>query len=222
MFLEVIGLTAEDVVAAQNGGASRIELVSSMSQDGLSPSFETIEKVVAVAKIPVRVMVRFHNDGFIYSDEEKKEMLAWIERANKYAVDGYVVGGLTPEGHIDEPFLKDAIAAAEGKKITFHRAIDRVENISQELEVLKKYAVDTILTSAGVEHPITENVEQLQLMQAQAPNIEIQAGGGVNQSVIKTLQSTNVQFYHVGGAVRPKGDFMQTVDENLVRELVNL
>lgn len=222
MFLEVIGLTAEDVVAAQNGGANRIELVSSMSQDGLSPSFETIEKVLAVASIPVRAMVRFHNDGFVYTDIEKKEMIQWIKRANAYDLDGYVIGALTPTGAVDEVFLQEAIEAADGKNITFHRAFDRAENMSEALEVIKKYPVQTILTSAGIARPIKENLIDLQQLQAQAPSIEILAGGGVNESVIRALKETNVQHFHVGGAVRPSGDFMQTIDRDLVAEILTI
>src|SRR5699024_11062692 len=99
---EVIALTAEEVMKVQQAGGDRIELVADMAADGLSPSEQTIETVLAVAKIPVRLMVRFHNNGVVLSKEDVAEMCQWIKRYKHYPVEGFVIGGITAQGKIVE------------------------------------------------------------------------------------------------------------------------
>ncbi|WP_319922830.1 copper homeostasis protein CutC, partial [Streptomyces griseiscabiei] len=65
--LEVIALDAGDAVAAQAGGADRLELVADMAADGLTPSVATFVEVQAAVDIPVRVMLRLA-DGFAAGD----------------------------------------------------------------------------------------------------------------------------------------------------------
>lgn len=65
--LEVIALDAEDAVAAQAGGADRLELVTDMAADGLTPSRETFAAIRSSVDIPLRVMLRL-TDGFAAGD----------------------------------------------------------------------------------------------------------------------------------------------------------
>ena len=44
--LEIIGMSAEDAKIIEDCGADRIELVSALTEGGLTPSFGLIEKVV--------------------------------------------------------------------------------------------------------------------------------------------------------------------------------
>lgn len=220
MFIEVIGLEPQDAVAAAQGGADRIELVSHMEEDGLSPTIEIIEGMLAVSPIPFRVMVRFHNDGFVYSEEDINEMCTWMEKINHLPFDGFVLGGITEEGAVDEVFLEQAMKIAQkgNKKVTFHRAFDRLNNQIEAIKVLEKHGVDTVLTSAGLMNPILDNTKLLDELQ-QASTVKVLAGGGVNQAVVEALADTTVQHAHVGSAVRPNGDFTQTVDSKLVKKL---
>ena len=65
--LEVIALGAEDAVAAQAGGADRLELVTDMAADGLTPPVETFARIRAAVDISLRVMLRL-TDGFAAGD----------------------------------------------------------------------------------------------------------------------------------------------------------
>ncbi|MFD9245886.1 copper homeostasis protein CutC, partial [Streptomyces sp. NPDC059556] len=56
--LEVIALDEEDAVAAQTGGADRLELVTDMAADGLTPSRTGFAAIRAAVDIPLRVMLR--------------------------------------------------------------------------------------------------------------------------------------------------------------------
>ncbi|RXD24785.1 copper homeostasis protein CutC, partial [Acinetobacter baumannii] len=60
-------------------GADRIELVSALTEGGLTPSYAIIESVVKSVKIPVNVMVRHHAKSFNYSNEEVDLMIRDIE-----------------------------------------------------------------------------------------------------------------------------------------------
>ncbi len=219
MFLEVIALNVADVLAIQQAGGNRVELVSDMAADGLSPSIKTIEEVMAISEIPIRVMVRFHNDGFVYEKQEVREMCKWIESLESYPIDGFVFGGLTHRGSIDEYMLASIEQAARGKGLTFHRAFDRVENQFKALERLGKYAVDTVLTSGGLQYPIVQNTAHLIELQHETP-ITILAGGGVNKTVIEAFDGTAITHFHVGSCVRPNSDFNTIVSEDLVKMLV--
>src|SRR5690242_1410597 len=55
---EVIALGAEDAVAAQTGGADRLELVTDMAADGLTPSRAVFGAIRRAVRIPLRVMLR--------------------------------------------------------------------------------------------------------------------------------------------------------------------
>lgn len=56
----------ESLFSAQNAGASRIELCSSLTLGGLTPSAGVITQVVKYATIPVYAMIR-PRDGDFYT-----------------------------------------------------------------------------------------------------------------------------------------------------------
>lgn len=102
--MEVCVDSLDSAVAAHQGGADRIELCSSLSEGGLTPSFgllRSIQKYLAHSdpehKFQVNCMVRCRPGDFLYSDREMETML---EDANKFVeleVDGLVFGALTPQ-----------------------------------------------------------------------------------------------------------------------------
>ena len=71
-FLEVIACSVEDAVAAERGGADRLELISHYEVGGLTPPLELVQDVLAAVSIPVRVILR-EDESFFITDEKKKE-----------------------------------------------------------------------------------------------------------------------------------------------------
>ena len=69
MLLEVIVQTADDALAAQDGGADRLEVVRDIGVGGLTPSLALVDAIQAVTQLPLRVMVR-ENAGFSIGDGE--------------------------------------------------------------------------------------------------------------------------------------------------------
>ena len=123
--LEVIATSAADAKAAEAGGADRIELVSAMSEGGLTPSFGMIEQVVNSVKIPVYVMIRPHSFSFRYSLDETRLISRDITEARRLGASGVVVGALLEDGTIDETALQEWIQAAGTMGISTDIQLDR-------------------------------------------------------------------------------------------------
>jgi copper homeostasis protein len=128
MKLEVIVFDKESMIAAQEGGATQVELIKDLDQDGLSPDLDLVKEVLEVATIPVHVMVR-HSNVFQHSDEELKEMLKYIKELKKLNVKAIVYGSLDKENKVNVEQLK-LVQEAVGTdmKLIFHRASDFSRN----------------------------------------------------------------------------------------------
>src|SRR5713101_1735759 len=90
--LEVIACSEADAVAAERGGAGRLEIVRAPEVGGLTPPVSLVRKILSAVAIPVRVIVR-ENSGFEVADEAEIEKLC--NAARKFAalpVEGLVVG----------------------------------------------------------------------------------------------------------------------------------
>src|SRR5213079_978637 len=84
-------------VAAERGGAGRLELCDNLFDGGTTPSAGMISAVKAAVKIPVFVIVRPRGGGFVYSDAELGVMRLDVEAARMLGADGIVTGALTTD-----------------------------------------------------------------------------------------------------------------------------
>ncbi|MEU9866033.1 copper homeostasis protein CutC [Streptomyces sp. NPDC047971] len=204
--LEVIALDAEDAVAAQAGGADRLELVTDMAADGLTPSRTAFEAIRAAVDIPLRVMLRLA-DGFAAGDVE-----ALVSRAadlREAGADQFVLGFLTAEGDPDLVAVERLIAVLDGCRWTFHRAIDRAahrDTLRKQLADLP--GLDTFLT-AGAPTGVDDGLPVLKAEAARAgePGYEprLLVGGGLRLDHLPELREAGVDAFHIGGAARPDG-----------------
>ncbi|GAA0332614.1 copper homeostasis protein CutC [Streptomyces blastmyceticus] len=208
--LEVIALTPEDAVAAQAGGADRLELVTDMAADGLTPAVATFAAVRAAVSLPVRVMLRA-TDGF--SAGTAAELSALCESARALAAEGadeFVLGFLTDDGRADLTAVA-ALAEAVGPRArwTFHRAIDR----AADRDALRKQLVDfpgldTYLT-AGSASGVDDGIATLlaEAGRSDDPGYEprILVGGGLQLKHVPVLLGAGITGFHIGGAARPSG-----------------
>src|SRR5262249_2298644 len=118
--LEVIALGPEDAVAAQAGGADRLELVTDMAADGLTPSARTFSAIRAAVDIDLRVMLRLA-DGFAAGDVEGLVRAAAELRGA--GADQFVLGFLGADGGVDLAAVERVVAELDGCRWTFHRAV---------------------------------------------------------------------------------------------------
>lgn len=201
--LEVIACSVADAVAAEAGGADRLELISHFEVGGLTPPLEMVREIAAAVHIPVRVMLR-ESENFQVDDEAERRRLCDLAAAfNALPIDGLVCGFLK-DGGIDHELLARVLACAPPLKATFHRAFEELSDPRAAISELKKHPqVDRILTSGGPGSR-EQKIACLKLCeQAAQPEITILAGGGMTADFIGELRTrTAIREYHVGTFVR--------------------
>lgn len=204
--LEVIALGVEDAVAAQAGGADRLELVTDMAADGLSPSAATVAGIRRAVDISLRVMIRLA-DGFAAGDVERLVRVAGELR--EAGAEEFVLGFLDVGGVVDLAAVERVVGVLDGCPWTFHRAIDRAADrdaLRKQLDGMP--GLDTYLT-AGASSGVDEGVPVLLAEAARQgqPGYEqhLLVGGGLRLDHVPTLLTAGVDGFHIGGAARPEG-----------------
>src|SRR5437868_13172596 len=92
-------------LAAERGGARRLELCDALFDGGTTPSAGMIAACKEAVSIPVFVMIRPRGGGFVYTDAERDVMLRDVIIARELGADGVVIGGLFPNGAIDRALV---------------------------------------------------------------------------------------------------------------------
>jgi copper homeostasis protein len=204
--LEVIALDAEDAVAAQAGGADRLELVTDIAADGLTPSVETFAGVRAAVDISLRVMLRLR-DGFAAGDVDE---LARVARELRGAgADEFVLGFLDIDGGVDVAAVERVVAELDGCHWTFHRAIDR----AADRDALRKQLADlpgldaylTAGATAGVDDGLPTLLTEAARRGDPGYEQQLMVGGGLRLDHVPLLRDAGVDAFHIGGAARPGG-----------------
>jgi copper homeostasis protein len=189
MIKEACVETFEEAITAEKRGANRIELCSDLANDGLFPSVELMQLTISALKIPVMVMIRPRAGNFIYSDDEIGEMKAEIDLAKKAGAAGVVFGLLTSGNKIDIKNTSILADYASPLPVTFHKAIDELENpVDGVIDLLRIENIKRILTSGGLPTAL-EGLETIRKMIEVAGNqIIILVAGKVLDTNVKEIQ----------------------------------
>src|SRR5689334_5407973 len=106
-------------IAAERGGARRLELCDALFDGGTTPSAGMIAACKEAVSIPVVVMIRPRGGGFVYSDMERDVMRRDVVVARDLGADGAVIGGLRPDGTVDSALVSSLKEAAPELSFTF-------------------------------------------------------------------------------------------------------
>jgi copper homeostasis protein len=200
LLLEVIVQSVADALAAEAGGADRLEVVREIERDGLTPSLDLVRELTRSTRLPLRVMVR-ESEGFTIAGPAE---LAALQRAfasfAELGVDGAVVG-YARNGQLDLETTRAVLSAAPALPVTFHRAFDAAHDPIAAIDTLCSLSqIDRILTSGGG-GDWTARCRRLEACAVRAgARPAILAGGGVDADALRVLASSSIREAHAGRA----------------------
>jgi copper homeostasis protein len=148
--LEVIVVSLEDALAAEDGGADRLEVVRDLARDGLTPAIDLVETLLARVRLPLRVMVREEEPFVPGTPAVLDAMASGAAALADLPIDGLVVGVLDRTGRVDIAATRRILQAAPSTRVTFHRAFDHAADPDQALTAVQQIdGVDRVLTAGG-------------------------------------------------------------------------
>jgi copper homeostasis protein len=175
--IEICVEGVDGLVAAQEGGADRVELCASLVEGGITPSAGVIREAARRARVPFNVIVRPRGGDFLYSEAEFAAMVDEVRGMAALGAAGIVIGCLTQEGDVDEERTRALVAAARPLSVTFHRAFDMTRDPEAALEALVRCGVDRVLTS-GQRADATDGIPLLARLHARAASRIVVMGCG--------------------------------------------
>lgn len=197
--IEVCANSVTSAVAAQNGGAIRIELCDNLHEGGTTPSHGQFLLAKKSVTIPVFPLIRPRSGDFMYSDLEFEVMKADIAHFIGIGCDGIVIGILKTDGTIDKERCSELINMAKqaGISVTFHRAFDMCRDYFEGLEDIIALGCDRLLTSGGKSSAI-EGVNTIShLIKLAADRIIIMPGGGIHEyNIADLIHYTGATEFH--------------------------
>ncbi|XP_026674024.1 copper homeostasis protein cutC homolog isoform X1 [Ceratina calcarata] len=231
--MEVCIDSLESARNAIEGGATRLEICSALSEGGLTPTPGLLQKIKSFSPSPLYAMIRARSGGFVYSKEEMEVMLQDLRILKDCGADGFVFGALTSENEIDVESCKDVLSAARPLPVTFHRAFDEVNDPLRSLEVLIDLGFERILTS-GQKDTAEEGLQLLQKLVQKARNrIIVMPGSGINrENILRIKKESGAKEFHASAGIKARGmsrvkigkkDCMPMVtDGKLVQEMIQI
>ncbi|MFD1449691.1 MULTISPECIES: copper homeostasis protein CutC [Oceanobacillus] len=225
--IECIVQNARDAKDAEKLGVTRLELVSAIELGGLTPTYGTFKSVIDSVQIPVQVMIRPHDYGFIYNQDDKEVMKKDISLLSEMRHNRIVIGALNENKTIDTAFLDDLFREFPKLNVTFHRAFDEVRDQTEAYQTLAAYRknIKRILTSGGEDNCAAgvDSLRMLVQLQHKLQGPGILPGSGLNVDNIQTLHNTiQADEYHFGSGVRRKQSFEENIDRDKVDGIRNI
>ncbi|MBK7707466.1 MAG: copper homeostasis protein CutC [Acidobacteria bacterium] len=238
--IEVCVDSVESALAAQTGGADRVELCDNLMEGGTTPSAGSIEIARSLLEIKLHVIIRPRGGDFLYSDVEFAIMERDIRIAKDLGADGVVIGILDADGRIDRPRTARLIGLARPMSVTFHRAFDVARDPYEALEDIIKLGVDRILTS-GQESTAAEGADLIcELVKRAGDRIKIVGCGNLNErNIERFVAATGVSEAHftalqtvaskmrfrnervfMGGTLRPPEYSRGVTGSDIVRDII--
>lgn len=197
MLLEICAGSVQSALAAERGGAHRIELCSHLMAGGLTPSAAAVLFAMEQITIPLHVLIRPRVGHFVYSTLEIEQMRRDIAFCQSHGVAGVVFGALRADGQLDEVANRQLIEAAGPMQLTFHRAFDDLDQPHKALESLIRWGFHRVLTS-GQAPTALEGLSLIKnLVKSAEERIIILPGSGLNsKNVREFVKHTQAKEIH--------------------------
>jgi len=219
--LEVIVTSVSEACEAEQGGAGRLELVSDLASEGLTPQLSIVEQVLRAVSVPVRVMLRENESFEIKDDDELEALKKCAAELAGLPVNGLVLGFLNND-EVDTDVMNQLLGYSGTKPATFHRAIESLSDQHAAIPKIRTLPrVDRILTSGGTECWSERRKALERLQELASPEITIVVGGGLDERGLELLAaSTVLNEFHVGRAARDSSNRVQRSSIHRLRTLL--
>ena len=219
--LEISVERLESGLAAERGGADRIELCGNLSIGGVTPDADLLREVRAQLRIPIFSMVRPRAGDFLHSHAEFAEMKRAITAAKEAGMDGVVLGILTKERRVDLKRTQELTELARPLPVTFHRAFDEIADRHRALEDVIQTGAKRILTSGGGKSAQEGAAALAELIEAAGERIVILPGAGISALNLEQVAvQTGAREFHSGlSTALPYGSCEYKRFEEEVRKL---
>ena len=196
--LEISVESLEAAMAAERGGADRIELCGNLSVGGVTPDTEILRTVRAQVHIPIFSMIRPRAGDFVYSDAEFSQMRRSISDAKESGMDGIVLGALTKGRRVDVERTRELVEFARPLPVRYHRAFDEAID-PQALEDVIETGAKRILTSGGAKSALEGAAVLSELIEAARERIAIVPGAGISAAnIAEVARRTKAREFHSG------------------------
>jgi copper homeostasis protein len=207
VILEIAANSVASALAAQEGGAGRVELCTALELGGLTPSYAQIALAREKLTIPLYVLIRPRAGDFLYSDLECETMLRDIEACAKAGCDGVALGVLDADGNIDMPRCRSLIAVAGSMGVTFHRGFDLTRDPLTALQDVIALGCERLLTS-GQQASALEGVALIRLLvELVAGRIVVMPGGGIHaENIGELIALTGASEFHASAKRQHKSE----------------
>jgi copper homeostasis protein len=203
IILEVCANSFASALAANTGGANRVELCENMAEGGTTPSYGQIKLCIDRLDLEVWPTIRPRGGDFLYTDDEFEIMKEDIKFCKELGCDGVVTGILLPNGEIDEVRCRALIELAHPMPVAMHRAFDACIDLEKGLETIIKLGFVRILTSGGAPTAYKGMQKIATLIELANNRIEIMPGAGVNPNNISTIRdTTGARCFHSSARVK--------------------
>lgn len=205
--LEITVESLDTALAAERGGADRLELCAELAHGGVTPAIATVRKIHEEVEIPVFAIIRPRAGNFVYTEPEFAAMLRSIDTVRDLALDGVALGVLQQDGTVDIDRTRELVEAARPLEVTFHRAFDHTPNLLRALDDVLETGAARILTSGGATAAPEGAATLRALIAAAGDRVIVMPGAGLHSAnIAKIAAETGAKEFHSGlGTVLPYG-----------------
>ncbi len=197
--LEISVESVAAAMAAERGGAQRIEFCANAREGGTTPSDELLRAVRERVRLPILSMVRPRAGAFVYSDAEFETMRRDIQATKEFQMDGVVLGLLNADGRIDVERSAQLVEQARPLPVTYHRAFDECRDLRRSLEDVIRTGATRLLTSGG-KQTAPEALETIgELVRIAGDRLIVMPGSGIHAGNIRdAVEKTGAREFHAG------------------------
>lgn len=199
LLLEITVESLDSALAAERGGADRVELCAELAVGGVTPTVAAMRRVHEELDIPVFPIIRPRAGNFVYNESEFAAMKRDISVARDLGMDGVALGILRPDRTVDVERTQELVEWARPLEVTFHRAFDESADLFRALEDILATGATRVLTSGGATSA-AEGVPTLRkLVAAAGDRIIVVPGLGLHAgNIAKVAEETGAKEFHSG------------------------